>query len=45
MINTAGDPFVPERVAAIRDALKAAGITAIDEIRFARDSRGRRRNS
>ena len=27
MVNTIGDPFVHERVAAIRDALKAAGIT------------------
>jgi ABC-type sugar transport system substrate-binding protein len=38
LVNTAGDPFIPDRVAALRDALKAAGITAIDEIRFARDS-------
>ena len=38
LIDTAADPFIPDRVAAIRDALKAAGIHAIDEIRFAKDS-------
>jgi ABC-type sugar transport system substrate-binding protein len=38
LINTAADPFAPDRVAAIRDALKAAGINAIDEVRFAKDS-------
>jgi hypothetical protein len=38
LINTAGDPFIPDRVAALRDALKAAGIGAVDEIRFAKDS-------
>ncbi len=38
LINTAGDAFLPDRVSAIRDALKAAGITAISELRFAKDS-------
>jgi ABC-type sugar transport system substrate-binding protein len=38
LINTSSDPFVPDRVAAIREALKAAGIAAIDEIRFAKSS-------
>jgi ABC-type sugar transport system substrate-binding protein len=38
LINTAADLLLADRVAAIRDALKAAGITAIEEIRFARDS-------
>lgn len=34
-INTVGDPFLDDRVAAIRDQLKAAGVTNITEIRFA----------
>ena len=38
LINTGGDAFAPDRVTAIRDALKAAGITAISELRFAKDS-------
>jgi ABC-type sugar transport system substrate-binding protein len=38
LINTAGDPFIPDRVAALRDALKAAGINAISELRFGGDS-------
>jgi hypothetical protein len=31
VINTAGDPYLPERTLAIKDALKAAGITTITE--------------
>ncbi len=38
LINTAGDAFLPDRISAIRDALKAAGITAISELRFTKDS-------
>lgn len=34
MVNKQGDPLVPERARAFRDALKSAGITAIDEIHF-----------
>ena len=34
VINTASDPFVAERTLAIRDALKLAGITAVEEVRF-----------
>jgi ABC-type sugar transport system substrate-binding protein len=37
LINTASDPMVEERVQAFRGALKSAGITAIQEIRFAGD--------
>jgi ABC-type sugar transport system substrate-binding protein len=37
VVNTLGDPFIPERVLAIRNALKDAGITTIGEVRFARD--------
>jgi ABC-type sugar transport system substrate-binding protein len=37
MVNTAGDPLIADRVAAIREALTATGIIAIDEIRFMRD--------
>ena len=37
VINTLGDQFIPERVAGIRDALKTAGITSVEEIRFAND--------
>jgi ABC-type sugar transport system substrate-binding protein len=35
LINTVGDPFIAERTRAIADALKAAGITRIEEVRFA----------
>ena len=35
VINTTGDPFVAERSLAIKDALKAAGITTVFEARFA----------
>jgi ABC-type sugar transport system substrate-binding protein len=38
LINSAGDAFIPDRVAAIRDALKAAGVNSIQEVRFAQDS-------
>jgi ABC-type sugar transport system substrate-binding protein len=38
LINSAGDPFMPDRVAALRAALEAEGITAIDEVRFAREA-------
>jgi hypothetical protein len=38
MINTAGDVLMEDRVSAMRDALKSAGIAAVDLIRFARDS-------
>jgi ABC-type sugar transport system substrate-binding protein len=37
VINTLGDQFIPDRVAGIRDALKTAGITSVEEIRFAGD--------
>jgi hypothetical protein len=37
LINTAADTFVPDRVAALRDALRAAGITSIVELPFRRD--------
>jgi ABC-type sugar transport system substrate-binding protein len=37
LVNTAADFLVAERVAALRDALQAAGITAIDEVTFASD--------
>ena len=37
LVNTAADFLVPDRLAAIRAALQAAGITAIEELRFARD--------
>jgi ABC-type sugar transport system substrate-binding protein len=37
IINTLGDQFITERVAGIRDALETAGITSIDEIRFANE--------
>jgi ABC-type sugar transport system substrate-binding protein len=35
VVNTAGDSYLPERTLAIKEALKAAGITAITEARFA----------
>jgi hypothetical protein len=38
LINTACDLLAGARVAAIRDALKAAGITTVEEIRFARET-------
>jgi ABC-type sugar transport system substrate-binding protein len=38
LINTSGDALIPQRVAAIRDALKAAGITTLEEIPFSRDA-------
>ena len=38
LINSGGDAFLPDRVAAVRDALEAAGITSIQEVRFLRDS-------
>ncbi|MGP0070217.1 MAG: sugar ABC transporter substrate-binding protein [Isosphaeraceae bacterium] len=38
LINTAGDPFIPDRVAALRDALKAAGIKSIEQVRFPGDN-------
>ena len=38
LVSTGGDTFLPDRVAAIREALKAAGIHAIQEIRFTPDS-------
>jgi hypothetical protein len=37
VVNTAGDPYLPQRALAIKDALKAAGITAIAEARFANE--------
>jgi ABC-type sugar transport system substrate-binding protein len=33
-INTASDPFILDRAAAIRQALKDAGISAVDEVEF-----------
>ena len=38
LINTGGDSFIPDRAAAIRDALKAVGVNAIQEVRFAKDT-------
>ncbi len=38
LVSTGGDAFLPDRVAAIRDALKAAGVNAIQEVRFAPNS-------
>jgi len=38
VINTAGDQFTTERIAGIREALKAAGITPIEEVKFADDA-------
>jgi ABC-type sugar transport system substrate-binding protein len=38
VINTLGDPFVHDRVAAIRTALKGAGITKVQEVSFSKDS-------
>jgi ABC-type sugar transport system substrate-binding protein len=38
VINTTGDPFVPDRSLAIKDALKAAGITTITEARFSAEA-------
>ena len=38
LINTAGDALLPDRIAAVRDALKEAGVTSIQEIRFAQES-------
>lgn len=37
LINTLGDQFTTERVDGIREALKTAGITSVEEIRFAND--------
>ncbi len=36
MINTIGDPFIPDRALAIRSALKANGITKIEEVSFSK---------
>jgi ABC-type sugar transport system substrate-binding protein len=36
IINTLGDPFIPDRVAAIRTALEAAGVTKISEVSFSK---------
>ncbi len=44
LINSAGDAFLPDRVAAIRDALKAAGVKSIQEVRFVRREPGRPEN-
>ena len=38
LVNKGGDPFVADRVTAIRDALKAAGIKAILEIEYTGES-------
>jgi ABC-type sugar transport system substrate-binding protein len=38
LVNTAADFLLPDRLAALRAALQAAGITAIEELRFARDN-------
>jgi ABC-type sugar transport system substrate-binding protein len=38
LINTLGDPSVSERVAALRTALKDAGIAKIQEVPFSKDS-------
>src|SRR5262249_20648276 len=38
LINSAGDTLLPDRVAAVRAALEAAGIHAIQEVRFVRDN-------
>jgi hypothetical protein len=38
VVNTTGDLYLPERTLAIKDALKAAGITKITEARFATES-------
>ena len=37
--STVGDRFMPERLDAIREALKTAGITPVDEIRVDNDSK------
>ena len=37
LIPTSGDSFVPDRVAAVREALEAAKISPVDEIRMPRD--------
>jgi len=37
LLDTKSDSFVEQRVTAVRDALKAAGISTIKEIRFERD--------
>jgi ABC-type sugar transport system substrate-binding protein len=39
LLDTASDAFVEPRVTAMRDALKAAGITTIKEIRFNADAK------
>ena len=44
VVNTAGDSFIPERALAIKDALKAAGITTIEEVRFANDIKASRKS-
>jgi ABC-type sugar transport system substrate-binding protein len=38
VVNTLGDQFISERVAEIQKALKTAGITSVEEIRFADDA-------
>jgi ABC-type sugar transport system substrate-binding protein len=38
LLDTTSDMFVEDRLTAVRDALKAAGITKIQEIRFERDN-------
>jgi ABC-type sugar transport system substrate-binding protein len=37
LTNTSGDQFMPDRVAAIRSALKSSGITKIEEISFSKE--------
>ncbi len=38
VVNTTGDPYLPDRALAIKDALKAAGISTITEARFANEA-------
>ena len=38
LVNTAADFLSPDRLAALRAALQAAGITSIEELRFAKDN-------
>ena len=43
VINSIGDRFIPDRVAAFREALKTAGITPVEEIRVRQRSSGGRK--
>jgi ABC-type sugar transport system substrate-binding protein len=38
LITSPGDPFLPDRVAAVREALEAAKVSPVDEIRIPKDT-------